>query len=378
MRVRLRDGTGSRTYKYVVEDADRHGNVRIYLRRPGHSKVRLRETIGTPAFDNEYHAAFQNRPAPTSRSKSPSTSSLEWLIKAYYQSVEFASLHHRTKYVRRGVLDRIVRTHGTKPFALLEAKHIRKNFRDPKMETPESANAEIKALRQVFKWALNEDLVGNNPALDVPYLKSKNPDGFHTWTASEILMFMERHPIATKAYLALALGLFTGVRRSDAVLLGPQHETKGCLYFTETKGRTRNPKPRELPILPDLRAAIDAFPSNHLTYLVTDFGKSFTPNGFGNWFKKRCREAGLDHCSFHGLRKGGAAMAAERGATAHQLMAIYGWTTLKEAARYTERADRKKLAADAVHYLSWDQDENKNVPLFGSEAISGAKPGEKP
>jgi integrase len=39
----------------------------------------------------------------------------------------------------------------------------------------------------------------------------------------------------------------------------------------------------------------------------------------------------LYHCSAHGLRKAGATIAANNGATAHQLMAIFGWDTIKEA-----------------------------------------------
>jgi hypothetical protein len=35
VKIRLRDGTGTRDYKFVIEDADRHGNVRVYFRRKG-------------------------------------------------------------------------------------------------------------------------------------------------------------------------------------------------------------------------------------------------------------------------------------------------------------------------------------------------------
>ena len=53
----------------------------------------------------------------------------------------------------------------------------------------------------------------------------------------------------------------------------------------------------------------------------------------------------------HGLRKAGAAIAAENGATERQLMAIFGWETMKEAARYTKAARQKKLARDAMPLL---------------------------
>jgi hypothetical protein len=60
-----------------------------------------------------------------------------------------------------------------------------------------------------------------------------------------------------------------------------------------------------------------------MTYIVTEFGKPFTAAGFGNKFRDWCDEGGLEGCAAHGLRKAGATIAADNGATAHQLMAIY-------------------------------------------------------
>jgi integrase len=106
-----------------------------------------------------------------------------------------------------------------------------------------------------------------------------------------------------------------------------------------------------LPILPELREVINACPSGQLVYLVTAFNKPFTANGFGNRFRDWCDEAGLNHCSAHGLRKAGATIAADNGATAHQLMAIYGWETLRQAELYTRAANRTRLAGEAMHLL---------------------------
>ncbi len=44
--------------KYVVEDVDRHGNVRIYFRRSGFSKFRLRGLPGSEEFQAAYAAAL--------------------------------------------------------------------------------------------------------------------------------------------------------------------------------------------------------------------------------------------------------------------------------------------------------------------------------
>jgi hypothetical protein len=61
------------------------------------------------------------------------------------------------------------------------------------------------------------------------------------------------------------------------------------------------------------------------------------------------------------------------GATAHQLMAIFGWTTLKEAEHYTRKADRKRLASDGMRFISLDRNGNETVPPDEVVAIGGTK-----
>jgi integrase len=105
----------------------------------------------------------------------------------------------------------------------------------------------------------------------------------------------------------------------------------------------------DIPVLPELQVELDRVPAGEqLTFLTTEAGKKpFTPAGFGNWFRARCNEAGLSHCSAHGLRKAAATRLAEAGATELQLMAWFGWTSIREAERYTKAADRKRLAQSA-------------------------------
>jgi hypothetical protein len=44
-------------FKHLVEDRDRHGNIRIYARVPGRRKVRIRAPFGTDEFVEAYNAA---------------------------------------------------------------------------------------------------------------------------------------------------------------------------------------------------------------------------------------------------------------------------------------------------------------------------------
>lgn len=367
--------------RFVVQDIDRHGNVRVYLRKKGLPKVRLRSEPGTEAFWEEYKAAL-SRPASSARTalhEAPSGGTFRWLCERYYRSAEFMQLGERTRYVRRGLLDTLCERNesGLKRFARMQPRHVRE-IRDEKVNTPEAANGRLKALRQLFAWAIEAGVAATNPAREVPYLASGS-DGFHTWTIEEVHAYEAAHPVGTKARLAMALLLYTGVRRSDVVRLGPSMEHDGVLHFSETKGamsktrnRTGGQKHRQLPILPELRAVLDATPLGQTTYLVTEFHKPFTAAGFGNRFRKWCDDAGLDHCSAHGLRKAGATIAAENGATEHQLMAIYGWESPKQAALYTRKVNRRRLAFDAMHLLV------PNVPPTRTVPASGTNRGEKP
>lgn len=359
-------------FPYLLRDKDRHGNPRVYYRPPTGKMVRLRARPGTQEFVDQYHRA--RRGIPTLTSEAPrllrsEQGSLRWLVEGYLKSANFVSLGPSTRRVRRALLDHIClsvidtpagpKPRGTLPYAQMMARHVRA-IRDEKLDLPEAANGRIKALKQVFRWAVENDLAQTDPTAGVAYLGGGS-EGFHTWSVEEVRQYEATHAVGTKARLALALLLFTGVRRSDVVKLGRSMERDGVLSFTETKGansralgrkKGTEKKQRVLPILPELRAVIDAIPtSGQPVYLVTEFGKPFTPAGFGNKFRDWCDDAGLQHCTAHGCRKAGAKIAAENGATVHQLMAIFGWETLRQAEVYTRSANRILLAEQAMHLL---------------------------
>src|SRR5262249_38962540 len=156
--------------------------------------------------------------------------------------------------------------------------------------TPAAANNLVKAAKALFRWALSVDEVQSNPARDVELLRYKT-NGHHTWTLEEIEQYERRHPIGTKARLAMALLLYTAGRREDAVRLGRQHTRAGRIRFTQAKNEHRSPVEIDLPIHADLAAAIAGCSSDHLTFLVTEYGAPFSPAGFGNKMREWCDEA---------------------------------------------------------------------------------------
>jgi integrase len=356
---------------YLTADRDRHGNERLYVRRHG-QKIRIRARPGTEAFAQAYAAAlcmFENTTAasrPTVSSAPAGT--LGWLAACYFASVEFRQLGRQSQTTRRGIIEECLREPrkpGSRdlmrdcPVNLLSAVHV-KMLRDRKASTPGAANNRRKYLSSMFGWAVEHGLLRVNPAREVRKVRYATA-GFHTWTVEEVRQFEERHHIGTKARLALALLLYLGVRRGDVVTLGRQHVKDGWLRLVPQKTRYRNLEVSQKPVLPILADIIAQSPTGALTFIETEFGKPFTPNGFGGWFRARCNEAGLPHCSAHGLRKTGATLAAEKGATDRQLMALYDWTSEKQATAYTRAANRKKLAAQAAYLLAPDQTANVEV-----------------
>jgi integrase len=350
---------------YLSRNKDRHGNVRLYVRRNG-DYVRIREKPGTPEFLAAYTAAVErlggpkDAPGPNARQPFP-RGTLGWLGVQYFNSDEFLALDAKSQSTRRGVLEACFQEPhkdddpepmGFCPLAHLAPRHV-KRLRDLKKGFPGAQNNRRKYLSAMFGWAVDQDppLLQSNPARDVRRVKYAT-DGFHTWTTDEVARFEARHPIGSKARLALALLMFTGTRRQDMVTLGRQHIKDSWLRFVPKKTRYKRVRISEKPWLPCLADIVSQSPCGNLTFLVTEYGKPFSDKGFGNWFRDRCNEAGLPHCTAHGLRKAGATLAAEKGATVNQLMAIFDWDTPAQAKVYTDAADRKRLAGEAMPMLA--------------------------
>ncbi|MEO9459890.1 MAG: tyrosine-type recombinase/integrase [Lentilitoribacter sp.] len=351
----LADGSGTVNLKHIIEDKDRHGNIRLYYRRRGQQKVRLREKPGTKAFLTEYELAKSGKvPMPTQElvrlDKLPE-GTFHWLCAQYYRSPEYLHLSDRTKKLRQSWLQKMCDRIGSEKYKSFTPRFL-KRIRDKYADRPGTADNVVKALRAVFKFAEEYDLIDTNPASGLKKIK-RPTKSFHTWTIDEIEQFQAIHAIGTQERLALALYLYTGQRRSDIHRIGPQHVKDGWLNLTQFKGRNSdNPTEVEIPILPVLQNVIDNTDIGDISFIKSSLGTPYTAESLGNFFRDACDAAGLPHCSGHGLRSGGATLAAENGATSQELMAIYGWKTLQHVELYTRKAQRKKLAGGSMHTIN--------------------------
>jgi len=143
--------------------------------------------------------------------------------------------------------------------------------------------------------------------------------------------------------------LYLGLRRGDAVRIGRQHVKDGVAFLKTEKSGYRTEV--ALPILPILQRTLDNSPTGDLAFICGGKGQPLTKESFGNMFREACNKAGVKK-SAHGVRKISATRAANAGATVAQLKALFGWTDNEMPSLYTQTADRRKLARDAIEKLT--------------------------
>lgn len=360
-----------RNYPGVSKFKDRHGKWRWRVRVKGRGTM-LPGEYGSPEFVAAWHAVINGAPQEVGAARTePGT--INELLVSYYSSPEYRGLAEgSTRKNYKATLERLLRAkNGHKRVAELTRQGVI-TLRD-KLE-PNASNNLLRAMRHLCRYAVERGKLKVDPTIGLKKVKLGKSDGFHTWTLGEIEQFEARHPVGTRARLALDLMLYLGQRRSDIVVLGRQHEREGgtSLLFRQRKTGTR----LELPIIAPLRRSIDATKTGALTYLENAYGRPFTAAGFGNWFRDRCDEADLPQCSAHGLRKAAATRLADAGATVHEIMAITGHVTLSEVERYTKAANQQQLAKNAAAKLSGVKDEQisgKPSPRFARRAANPLK-----
>lgn len=341
--------------KYIQRYQDRNGKQRYYVRIAGKPLVSLSGLPGSQEFMSAYKAALAETGAGSSEK------SLEWLCGKYYAAPYFKSLGVTTQRVKRAVLEEVCALDfgggkiGREPHKTFTQANIRK-LRDAKIEFPQAANIRVKELSALYSWAAKNDLSRYNPASKIEKIKTGSK-GFYTWTDKDVEAFEKRWAIGTKQRLAMSIMLYLGVRRSDAVLIGKQHESADGLSvtFSPFKGRDKTPKTLTLPIVAPLRAVLDASALGDSAWIETEHGNPYSDKSFGNTFKEWCRSAGTHaDASCHGLRKIGACRAALAGASEHELMALFGWENASEARTYTRMAEQKRLAKSGSRKLHKD------------------------
>jgi hypothetical protein len=194
-RMTLGSDMATLRLRYLVRDFSRHGQLRLYVRRKGHAKIRLLvESENDQNFAQAYAAALRGEQwQPPEKSPSDAAApkkSLPGTVRAtseeYFQSAAFKTLSDRTKYVRRAQIESICRapvqpdsasTLGDCPLRRFDSSHVRMIL-DRRAETPEAANNSVKSLSAMFTWAVEAKRCDANPTTGVKRIHTGS-EGYH-------------------------------------------------------------------------------------------------------------------------------------------------------------------------------------------------------
>ncbi|WP_367714512.1 tyrosine-type recombinase/integrase [Nitratireductor sp. GISD-1A_MAKvit] len=330
-------------YPGLTRVIDRHKKVRWRFRMKGKPSCYIHGEYGSKEFERNYAAALKGE-KPEAASTAP-RGTFSWLIEQYKRTPEFHAIGSVYKRNLTLELDRFRREHGDKTVAGLRPHHVEALIAK-RAETPAAANKLLKLIRRLCRFAVRRGVIPTDPTFGVKGFKT-NPHGYHTWTDAEIAQFEAHHGLESKAVLAMRLMLYTGAARQDAAAMGWQNVKGDRIVYR--RGKTG--EEADIPIHPDLWAVLSLVPADQLLFVIHGKGRAYNAPTFGNWFHKMCAEAGLPHCSPHGLRKAGATRLANAGATEFEIMAFLAHKTPTEAKTYTKRANRAKLGDSGMKKL---------------------------
>jgi integrase len=355
---------------YVTSYKSRHGKRYYRFRRKGYEPHTFKEPYGTKAFEREYAACLERDPRPAGEGRTIPGSVSDAIIK-YYQDNAFRDLRESTQKVYRGVLENFRGNFGSDPIRAFDAQRVAK-LMNAMRQKPHAAARLRKLLRSLFIIARREKLVPYDfdPIKDTVPPKAPT-GGYHRWTEGEMETFEGHHKLGTKPRLAFALLLWAAQRSGDVRCMPRRFANRQRIDMDQSK--TSNDV--DLPIMPELREALDAGPLGKELLLETKDGDPFTAKGFYNMFKKACVKAGLPHCSAHGLRKSAARRCFLSGCSDEEGMQITGHKTLTEYRRYAGIGQAKPELADSA---AAKVTANRSKQLATRAAETRGKAGENP
>ena len=211
-------------------------------------------------------------------------------------------------------------------------------------------------LAELFDHAAKRhDFQKPNPARQADTNKIRSP-GHRAWNDAERAKYQAEHPSGTKERMVFELMFSTAAARSDTIAMTRSKVdwiNRRISYTREKTGVVAT-----MPITPELARELEQLPPDQFMLLATRKGTAFPVGSFSRSFGDWCRQAGLEGCSPHGLRKARAGLLAESGATPDELMSYLGHSRPEEAADYTRDANRVTLADNAARKVENKPDSN--------------------
>lgn len=322
-------------YLHIVKRGDK---AHIAFRR---GKIRV-PLPSLPLDDPQFLAAYAAARGAYDKAYSAPTGGLGRLCVSVMASRRWAALRASYRAVLRPHIEAIRTDYGHVKLTQLKPHHIKTD-----MDSLSNPGPRLKA------WRFLCADIDPNPTAGIRRPPAPATDGNIPWTDSDIAKFRARWPIGSVARAAMELLFWTGARISDAVRLGPgMIDGAGVLVYRQSKTGDLAYAPWTCAVPThadptDRRMMLDALApfAGHMVFLPAH-GRTRSVAGFGTFFGKAARAAGLDR-SAHGLRKSRAIALAEAGATTHQIAAWTGHRSLREVEHYTRESNRRQAVMGA-------------------------------
>ncbi len=344
--------------EHLYLDKTHRGDPRYRFRWDRDSKrITISGNPGEPEFEREYERLknLHQRGIDPSPKGDRNDGTFAWLANEYMTEmdtmVDQGLLAQSTRKQRVNLLKRCTPKWGHGHILTLRTEHVRAMMSDFRA-TPGQANNLLKTLRAMFAYAIETNLMSDDPSKGVNRYKTP-VGGFTAWSRDQLRAFLEVHPLGTTPHLAMMLLVGTACRRSDLVLLGPGHisdERRGrFISFVQAKHGFADASRVTVPLIRPLEEALNTTQIGEGTFLITANGKPYSKNGFGSRFREWCDVADLPkELSCHGVRKAVGALLADSGCTEHEIMAFHGHADARTSEIYTRTANRKRLANNAA------------------------------
>ncbi len=331
---------------------DRHGKTRYRFRKTGVSTYHFKSEPGSPEFMVELLEAQAGQPIE----RGTVSGSMDDLAIRMFRSPKWLGMKDSSQYTYRRIIDRYLdrtdrkgRRYGSYPAKRATVAGIERHIAEL-ADTPSSANNLLKALKRLFSYAIKLGWMTHNPAEHADGYKAG--EGWHTWTDAEIERFRAHWAYGTMARLTLELALNTAARRCNLAVLERDNLVEGRWEIAHAKKNNET----SVPITAEARAAIESLPAAPIRYFITSAaGKPYSVEGLGNRFRKWALEADCP-TQLHGIRKGVSRQLAESGASDAQGRAVTGQKKNQTFAHYAAKADRRRLADDAMAKLIGEPD----------------------
>jgi enterobacteria phage integrase len=316
-------------------------------------RIRLPNDPRSEEFQEAYRAALLGQMSPDRQRKlPPAPGTIAALIVCYMKSGAYLNLRATTKRGYASRIEALRAEHGHRAVSGLTRERIEAGILGRYHDRPGAALSLLKMLRVLMHHAMSLD--DRNP-LKLRYdpsagIKRPKAGEIRAWTDAETAAFERRWPLGSKERTAYALMLYVGAARADVHRMTWRQidEIKSGVTYTRSKTGVSI----EIDLHQELRRALEHAARDHVTVINTAFGRPFTAAGFSQFMRHAIKAAGLPiECKPHGLRKTLGRRLADDGATAHEIMAVLGHTTLAEAERYTREADRRRGGRQGIAKL---------------------------